>query len=353
MHALRLSDELRKRGYEAAICGPHGSVVTHSDCDVPIFHVEIPRSPDLLRHPAAVFRIGAIFRRFAPDVVHAHGSQGGVAARLARAFRPATPVVFTPHNFAFTNYFPSRSRRALYEAIERGLAPLANRVLCVCEAEARTAARIYPPSRIRVVHNGIEPLTQASVSTTVRELAGTEKLVAVVAELQAPKGVTSAIAAMPVLLEQHPTAQLAVAGDGIECEALRRQIHDLDVAANVHLLGSLDSESVAGLIEAAAVVLQPSWSESLPYSILEAMSLAAPIVATDVGGVGEAIEDGVTGRLVGAKDPVAIAGAVGDLLGNRELAARLAATARERQRKLFTLERMVAGTLDVYREVGL
>jgi glycosyltransferase involved in cell wall biosynthesis len=78
-----------------------------------------------------------------------------------------------------------------------------------------------------------------------------------------------------------------------------------------------------------------------------------PIVATDVGGVGEAIEEGVTGRLVPPHDPEAIAAAVGDLLADRERAAKLAAAARERMMTRFRLGRMVDETLAVYRELGL
>ncbi len=348
-HAVRLSRELIARGYEAAICGPHGHL--SEGLDVPVFDVAIPRRPHLVHHPTAVARIGSIFRRYAPDVIHAHGSQGGVAARLARVARPEKPLVFSPHNFAFTNYFTNPVERGLYRSIEVALAPLATRFLCVCEAERRVAATVAPKSRLRVVHNGIEPLRATAPDPALAALSRRGPLIGVVAEMQPPKGLSSLIAAMPEILAARPDATLAIAGDGPERVDLEAEIADLGVGGQVLLLGSIDG--VAGLIGASDVYVQPGWSESFPYSVLEAMSLAAPIVATDVGGVGEAIEDGVTGRLVASKDPSALARAALDLLANRQAARRLGAAARERMMSRFRLYQMVDGTLDVYREVGL
>jgi glycosyltransferase involved in cell wall biosynthesis len=348
-HALRLCEQLEMRGYECAICGPHAQTV--GEAGPTVFHIEIPRRPHPVHHTGAVRRLARIYRDYAPHVVHAHGSQGGVVARLARLARPRTPIVFTPHNYAFTNYFQSRLERGAYRAIEVSLAPLASRVLCVCEAERRIASRIGPPSRTRVVHNGIEPLPHTPPSPSLAQLAAAGPLVCAVAELQQPKGVTSLVGAMPSVLERFPTANLAVAGEGVERARLERQADELGIGDRVHLLGSIDN--VAGLLGVADAFVQPGWSESFPYSILEAMSLGLPIAATDVGGVGEAIEDGVTGRLVPARDPTALAGACIDLLTDPQRAKSLGKAARERMMARFRLDQMVEGTLAVYREVGL
>lgn len=348
-HALRLSEQLAMRGYECAICGPHNQPA--GDRAPQVFHLEIPRNPHPVRHGAAVARLGGIYRRFRPHVVHAHGSQGGVIARLARFSRPRMPVVLTPHNYAFTNYFTSRLERGLFRSIEVALAPLATRVICVCQAERRVAASIGPSRRTRVVYNGIEPLSPAPADPEIARLSEKGPLICTVAELQPPKGVPTLIAAMPQVLRRFPDANLAVAGDGIERQRVERQIDDLGVSRQVHLLGSIDN--VAGLLGACDTFVQPGWSESFPYSILEAMGSGVPIVATDVGGVGEAIEDAVTGRLAPAHDETALAQAIIDLLSDPDRARDLGDAARERMLSRFGLERMVEETLDVYREVGL
>jgi glycosyltransferase involved in cell wall biosynthesis len=348
-HALRLGRELSSRGYEFALCGPHGDLA--DDLGVTVFDLDIARRPRPIRHATAIARLGRIYRQYRPDIVHAHGSQGGAVARLARPAAPRVPVAFTPHNYAFENYFTSRLERGLYRSIEIALAPLATRVICVCEAERRIAARVGPAKRTRVVYNGIEPLAPAPPDPEIARLSEAGPLICTVAELQPPKGVTSLVAAVPIVLEQFPDAHLVVAGDGVERPRLEQQMSELGVADRVHLPGSI--ANVAGLLGAADVFVQPGWSESFPYSILEAMGMEMPIVATDVGGVGEAIEDQVTGRLVPPHDPAAIAAAIIDLLSDPDRANTFASAARARMMSRFRLQGMVDATLEVYREIGL
>jgi glycosyltransferase involved in cell wall biosynthesis len=284
-------------------------------------------------------------------VVHAHGSQGGVLARVARSLAPGVPVAFTPHNYAFTNYFTNPLERGAYRAIETALSPLASRVICVCEAERRIADSIGPSSRTRVVYNGIEPLEAAAPSAVTQERRRRGPVICVVAELQPPKGVLTSVEAMPAVLARFPQASLLIAGDGAERSQLEERARALGVGESVLFLGHVDG--VAGLLGGSDVFVQPGWAESFPYSILEAMSLGLPIVATDVGGVGEAVEDGVTGCLVPRQDPAALAEGIVSLLSDPERAKALGLAARERMMERFQLTTMVEGTLAVYRELGL
>ena len=118
----------------------------------------------------------------------------------------------------------------------------------------------------------------------------------------------------------------------------------------MRLLGQL--ADVTPLLRSGAVAVAPGWAESFPYAILEAMGSALPIVATDVGGVGEAIEDGVTGRLVPAHDPGRLAAATVALIDDPETAERLGAAARRRALERFSFAGMVNGTLAVYDEIA-
>jgi glycosyltransferase involved in cell wall biosynthesis len=97
----------------------------------------------------------------------------------------------------------------------------------------------------------------------------------------------------------------------------------------------------------------PSWAESFPYSILEAMMVGLPIVATDVGGISEAVEEGATGRLVPPRDAPSLGRALAELLDDRKLATTLGQAAQDRARSRFSLSRMVADTLAVYLELGI
>jgi glycosyltransferase involved in cell wall biosynthesis len=124
----------------------------------------------------------------------------------------------------------------------------------------------------------------------------------------------------------------------------------MGIASSVHFLGLVDD--VDGILFGSDLYVSPSWAESFPYSVLEAMGAARSIVATDVGGVGEAIEDGVTGRLVSPRDARALADAMIDLLVNREWGRSLGRAARERVIARFSSKAMVEGTIAVYGELG-
>lgn len=349
-HAVRLGRRLNSEGYESAIAGPHDRDLVES-LGLRAFSVDIPRRPDAIRHPRAVAQLGRVYTQFAPTIVHAHGSQGGVIARLARSFSPRIPVAFSPHNYAFTNYFTSPVERGAYRLIETALSPLATRVICVCEAERSNAAKVGVRKRTRLVYNGIEPLRPSEPTAAVERLREPGPLISTVAELQPPKGVITLIESMKEVLRAHPTASLAIAGDGIERTRIETRISELGIGGQVHLLGEIDD--VPGLLTGTDVFVQPGWSESFPYSILEAMSLGLPIVATDVGGVGEAIEDHVTGRLVPSQDSGRLAEAIASLLSNRERASLLGEAAQRRMMERFQFSTMFDKTLGVYREIGL
>ena len=155
-HVTQLCGALSARDHQVAVCGPHADKAAGLAAEV--LPVEIVRPLSPTGDARAIAGVMAAVRRFRPDLIHAHGSKGGVIARLSRVVRPRTPLVFTPHQYAFENYFDGGGRRVAYEAIERVLAPLATRVIGVCEAERRLAATIGPGRRTRLVYNGIEPL---------------------------------------------------------------------------------------------------------------------------------------------------------------------------------------------------
>lgn len=348
-HTARLAAALAERGHEVAICGPHAARA--ENVPVPIIEVAIPRAVTPGGQGRAVVDFARAVHRFAPDLIHTHGSQASGVARLARLRSPRTPIVFSPHNFAFTNWFSGPGERRAYRVIERVLAPLTSRYIAVCEAELREVEGIGGGGRGRLVYNGIVPFDPGEPGRRYLDLAGGGPLLAAVTELQPPKGIPTLIDAMPRILSAAPDATLLIAGDGPMRAEIEERISSLGIGSRVHLLGDIDD--VPALLAATDVFLAPGWAESFPYANLEAMSARLPVVAADSGGVGEAIIDGRTGRLVPAQDAAALADATTDLLGDPSRAAELAAAARELLEERFTFDGMVAGTEAVYGELGV
>jgi glycosyltransferase involved in cell wall biosynthesis len=346
-HVGDLLEGLPTRGFEVVVCSPAmptgvASVVTHTPLDL---RREISPRADA----AALAGLAGLIGELRPDIIHGHSSKAGALVRLARLRHPRARVVYTPHGYPFAGHFPGRSERLAYRAIERALAPLASRVVCVCEAEARLARSVGPRGRIRVVHNGIAPAPGGRIDPGIAELGRSGPVIGALAGLRPGKGLETLIEAAPRVLARHPGVTIAIVGDGPELPALRARAGALGVAQAVRFPGG--SADPLAALRGMDLFAHPSWAEAFPYVVLEAMSLARPIVASDVGGVGEAVIDGESGLLVPPRDSDALARALIELLDDPARARRLGETAMGRIRSDFSREAMIDGVSAVYDEL--
>ena len=207
----------------------------------------------------------------------------------------------------------------------------------------------WPVDRIVVVHNGVDapPPTGPPAPTLRASLAGpqTAPVVFAASNLFPVKGVDVLIEAAALV----PAARFAIAGEGPERIALERRIAELGIGDRVTLLGW--REDAGDLMRAADVFVLSSRGEGLSLSLLEALAVGTPTVITRVGGLPEAIEDGVSGLIVDPDDPPALAAAIRTLLADPALRDRLAAAGAKAFAERFSARVMVAGIEAVYESV--
>jgi len=352
-HISDLFDGLTARGHEAVLCGPAlpsaSSLERSETAGAP--HVTLDMQRSIVPHAdlRALGRFARIVSRVRPDVIHAHSSKAGAIARLGKLLHPRTPVLYTPHGYAFNGYFEREAERNLYRQAERALAPLHRFALTVCEAEARLARSVGSPSRVRVVHNGIAEPPARPADPRMLELgrSGTT-VICTLTQLRPGKGVETLIEAFSRVAAEHPEARLAIAGDGPLRGDLEQRAQAGGVGDAVAFLGEVPEP--IPVLRGADVFVLPSWAESFPYVILEAMSVGLAIAAADVGGVGEAITDGHSGLLFAARDAEATAAALRRLLIGERLRRELGEAARWRERNMFSKDTMVDGVIGVYEE---
>jgi glycosyltransferase involved in cell wall biosynthesis len=294
-----------------------------------------------------VLALARRIRRERVDVVHGHNPTGGLYAALAARLGGVRAVLRTEHSF----HFPGRHSRA-YPLLERISTALTPRVICVCEAvRASHAPRLGgPPSRFVVILNGVSEGGPSRLRTEVRRAEGLEDetpLVLAVGSLTRQKTQHRLLEAMaePALAG----ARLWIAGEGPLREALEARRRERGLESRVRLLGA--REDVADLLEACDVFALPSQREGLSVTLLEAMRASRPAVVSRVGGNPEAVLDGVTGIVVDADDPKALAGALAGLAFDRARAAEFGRAAHARWRERFTAERMVRETESLYRSL--
>ena len=137
-----------------------------------------------------------------------------------------------------------------------------------------------------------------------------------------------------------------LAGEGSLRETLERQVNEAGLADRVHFAGRVDP--LGPLLMACDACVLPSLWEGLPLVVLEALARARPVVASRVGGIPEAVEDGVTGRLVPPGDPAALAAVLEDFYRRADAAMRLGLAGAERVLESFTWERVIEAFESLY-----
>lgn len=170
------------------------------------------------------------------------------------------------------------------------------------------------------------------------------------------KGILTAIEALKPVVERWPKLKYVICGSGPQKAEIRAAAEAAGLAGNVELLGWVDQERLRAEFDRAHVFLHPSEltessdQEGVPNSMLEAMATGLPVIATQHGGIPEAVQSGVDGLLVPEKSPAELTGAIQQLLGDAELLAKLSRQARESVVEKFDAARQVDVLEDCYAE---
>lgn len=206
--------------------------------------------------------------------------------------------------------------------------------------------------KLTVVPNGVDLPPEPTAECPPREdfAAPGERLLFHLGRLVPEKGAAVLLEAMPLLLRRHPV-RLVIGGVGPYADDLKRRAAALGIAERVHFAGWLTEESAAALYRLADVTVVPSTYEPFGIVALEAMAAGAPLVGSDVGGLGEIIRHESNGLKAEPGDPLSLAEQIDRLLIDRPLARRLAAQGYRDVRDCYTWERVALQTETVYRQV--
>lgn len=346
VHVRDMALYARNQGYQVhVISGMPGKVSEFLQYEGITCH-EIPalqRAIHPWRDLKSVMQLRRVLKAIAPDIVSCHSSKAGVAGRLA-ACRLGVPVVYTAHGWAFTDGVSGRTAK-LYRLVETMAAPLANRIVTVCEHDRQLALkyRVSTPDRITTIHNGM-PWAQAP-GASAGDHNGNVRLV-MVARFGPQKDHATLIRALAGL--SNPDWQLDLIGGGDEMP-IRELVQAQGLQEHVYFRG--EREDVPDWMAASDIFCLISNYEGFPRSILEAMRAARPVVASDVAGVGEAVLDGETGRLVPRGDVASLREALAALITDRAQLGKLGAAGRQSYEQHFTLAHMADQTFRLYQQL--
>jgi sugar transferase (PEP-CTERM/EpsH1 system associated) len=315
--------------FESRVDGVRGLI----DPRVPVHVLGRRRGND----PALVWRLTRLLRQWRPDVVHSHSwgtlCEGYVAARVAR-------VPYFVHGEHGTMDLRARNLR-----VQRWVWRRADGVMAVSSRLADRMARLtgFPRERVTVIRNGADMTRFSTIDRTEarRRLAITDSafVVGTVGRLVPVKDHETLFGALARLKRTGVAPLTLIAGDGPLRLSLAERTRALDLDATVRFLG--DRTDVECVLAAMDVFVLTSESEGLPNTVLEAMASGLPVVATDVGGVDELVDDGRTGLLAPSKDCAAVADAIARLAADAVLRRRMGEAGRITAASRFGLKRML------------
>jgi glycosyltransferase involved in cell wall biosynthesis len=348
---LTLAQGLAERGHAAEVVAQPGSPMAERARAVglAVHEVRMRSEVDLL----AVLALRKIFSRSPLDVLHFHtphsvtlGGLASGAARRAAGSRPVRLVNKRTDFSIFRNSFLGLNR-VKYNRLVDGIIADSKKIEEVLLGDG--LAR----ERIRVVYEGVDlrRLAGASGAHLRDELgipAGAE-VVGNVAHFAPHKAHEDLVRAAPRVLERRPGAVFVLVGQGELLEPMKALARDLGVAAAIRFPGFRND--VKDLLDLFDLFVISSREEGLCTSIIDAMEVGTPVVATRAGGIPELVLDGETGLLAPVADPAGLADAIVRALADPAAAEARARTAQRRARELFSADGMVEGTLAVYREL--
>lgn len=347
VHLLDLASAVQAQGHEVVIL-VGGDGIFHSRARAaglvtePLQHLVRQIHP--LHDLQCVLELRRVLKRHQPDLVHLHSTKAGVVGRLV-ARMLGLPVIFTAHGWAFTDGVSAR-QAALYCHIEKFMARFANRIIAVSDYDRQLAlnAGVGSPALITTIHNGMPSVTVSSPPTAHKNAV---PRIIMVARFDAPKNQKDLLLALHSLKDQP--WQLELVGDGALLAQTRALADYLGLADRVEFPGTCN-DVAERLARSDIFALVSNW-EGLPLSVLEAMRAGLPVVASDVGGVSEAVIAGETGLLAARADTTTLAAHLKSLLDSPDTRQKMGQAGRARFESGFTFGQMLDNTMAVYRDV--
>lgn len=310
----------------------------------------VKRSIDPIKDLRAIFEIRRLIKKINPDIIHLNSSKISILGSLA-ALGLGKKTIYTAHGWVFLEPLPTYIKK-IYLWAEKLSAKHKNKVICVSEYD-RAAARVnkFPMDKLITIHNGINLSQNKESRPEIKDkflhiypLPRTSYIVGSIANLYLTKNLPALVTSATNIIQKNKDVIFTVIGDGPEKNNLENQILDKGLDGKFFLLGSIPNAKQ--YLPAWNIFVLPSVKEGLPYTLLEAMAVGLPIVATRVGGIFEILEfyPQTHYRLVEPNDTAGLTNAISELLTQTPLDIKSLTRVREQ----IDIKNMIENTKAVY-----
>ncbi|MFN6496413.1 MAG: glycosyltransferase family 4 protein [Nostoc sp. DedQUE01] len=350
-------------------CSPGSEVEKLQQQGYIIHPIQIDRRISPVRNLRSIYQLTQLMRQNHYDLVHVHTPIAAVLGRIAAKLAGVKKIVYTAHGFPFHDQ-SSPSEYRFYFTVEKLAALITNLIVTQNYEDIATAKKLNlcPPIKLRYLGNGVDvnrfqrdrlnPTHQIELRKSLGIPEYTDLIIGTIGRITYKKGSGYLIEAIAKLLPYFPNLQVLVIGSQLSSDPepfqkqLIQKIHDFGIKKNVILTGERqDIPELLGLLD---IFTLPTFThEGLPRSILEAMSMGLPVVATDIRGCREAVIHGKTGLIVPPKNSEKLAEALGVLLSNYQLRQSYGKASRERVEVDYDEELVFKRLNKYYQDLGI
>jgi glycosyltransferase involved in cell wall biosynthesis len=339
------ADRLKDAGYQVVFL--RKDILTRFFPDVP----RIVLAPLLLLESFVfIVRFASLMRNLKVQILHSHMFSANLWGRLSSLLVGRLVVITTEHNVN------GRFRSLKHSLINRLLLPLSNKVVAVSGAVAETVVNLQrpPAKKLVVIRNGIrmediEKYRKSDINPQYSHMPGEKPIIVSIGRLVPQKRHDLLLEALRVCADNKIKFSCWIIGGGPEKSNLENKVKQLNLSDIVFFLG--ERSDARELLHYVDMVVNTSDKEGLPISLLEAMAARLPVVAADVGGNREIIQNGETGVLVEPGNIKAIADGILKLLQNPELAKNISQIGYEKVKNNYSIEVVAKNWENLYEEL--
>jgi glycosyltransferase involved in cell wall biosynthesis len=349
-------------------CSPGVELAELKQKGFQVHPVQIDRKISPLANWDSISNLVKIIRDNQYDLVHVHTPIAAVLGRIAAKIAGVKAIVYTSHGLPFHD-LSSPFQYQFYSTVEKLTASITDLILSQNHEDIATAIKIRmcPPEKLGYLGNGIDinrfrPNINPSQQTKLRESLGipqsADLIIGTIGRLTRKKGSGYLVEAAAKLISQFPNLHVLVIGGQLNSDPepfqteLIARIRTLGLENNVTLTGVRDD--IPELLHLVDIFTLPTYThEGLPRSILEAMAMELPVVATNIRGCREAVVDGKTGFIVPPQDSDSLAESLRKLLLNIELRQAYGKAGRQRVETEYNEDFVFERLAKYYQELGI
>lgn len=332
-----------------------------------IHPIEIERKISPINNLKSIYQLYKFMKQEKFDIVHVHTPVAAVLGRIAAKLAGVHHIVYTAHGFYFHDQMPKMTYN-LFFGIEKIMGNFLTHYIFTQSKEDRDLAvknGIISADRIRCISNGVnlsDRFDRKKVTVDLKTLrndlgiANQEKVICFIGRLVKEKGILDLLQAFILLVQEYNHVKLVIVGSTLSSDRDQETGEAIEELSNNPLIKDKiiftgKRNDVENILAISDLFVLPSYREGMPRSIIEAMAMSLPVVATNIRGCREEVVPGETGYLVPVGDTIALKDALVKIISNEELQNQMGKRGRERAESLYDERRVLETQIQIFNEL--